>query len=176
MDLGPAVGRANVADKLLTLIASALIGGDCIDDADLLRAGATRTILGFTVKAPSTLGTFLRSFTWGHVRQLDRLGRELLKRAWSVGAGPGDGLLRIDLDSTHCETYGRRKQGAGKLNYSGRSGYHPLLATLAGSGEVLFSRLREGEAHTGRAAAHFLTETIGRVRYAGAEGPLTLRA
>ena len=58
------------------------------------------------VKAPSTLGTFLRSFRWGHVRQLDRVSRELLARAWAAGAGPGNGPLTIDLDSTICETYG----------------------------------------------------------------------
>jgi hypothetical protein len=104
LDLGDAVGRANVGDKLLTLVMSALAGGDCIDDADALRAGDTGRVLGFRVKAPSTLGTFLRSFRWGHVRQLDRVSRELLGRAWAAGAGPGDGPLTIDLDSTICET------------------------------------------------------------------------
>ena len=89
-----------------TLVASALAGGDCIDDADALRAGQTSSVLGCMVKAPSTLGTFLRSFRWGHVRQLDRVSRELLARAWAAGAGPGDGPLTIDLDSTICETYG----------------------------------------------------------------------
>ena len=74
-------------------------------------AGTART-LGGTVKAPSTLGTFLRSFRWGHVRQLDRVSRELLARAWAAGAGPGDGTLTIDLDSTICETYGLAKEGA----------------------------------------------------------------
>ena len=89
---------------MLTLVASALAGGDCIDDADALRAGRTSSVLGCMVKAPSTLGTFLRSFRWGHVRQLDRVSRELLARAWAAGAGPGDGPLTIDLDSTICET------------------------------------------------------------------------
>ncbi len=67
VDLGDAPGRADAGDKLLTLVASALAGGDCIDDADVLRAGETEQVLGCTVKAPSTLGTFLRSFRWGHV-------------------------------------------------------------------------------------------------------------
>src|SRR5674476_384360 len=67
LDLGRAAGRANVGDKLLTLIMSALGGGDCIDDADALRAGGTERVLGFRVKAASTLGTFLRSFRWGPV-------------------------------------------------------------------------------------------------------------
>ena len=93
VDLGDAPGRANAGDKLMTLIASALAGGDCIADAAALRAGGTASVLGCTVKAPSTLGTFLRSFSWGHVRQLDRLSRELLARAWAAGAGPGDGAV-----------------------------------------------------------------------------------
>ena len=104
LDLGDAPGRANAGDKMMTLVASALAGGDCIDDADVLRTGGTACTLGGTVKAPSTLGTFLRSFRWGHVRQLDRVSRELLARAWQAGAGPGDGPLTIDLDSTICET------------------------------------------------------------------------
>ena len=83
------------------------------------------------VKAPSTLSTFLRSFRWGHARQLDRVSRELLARAWAAGAGTGD---------------------------------------------VLMSRLREGRANTARGAAHFLRETVSRVRYGGARGQLTVRA
>ena len=78
LDLGDAPGRANTSDKMMTLVASALAGGDCIDDADVLRTGGTASTLGGTVKAPSTLGTFLRSFRWSHVRQLDRVSRELL--------------------------------------------------------------------------------------------------
>ena len=104
LDLGGAPGRANTGDKIMTLVASALAGGDCIDDADVLRAGGTARVLGFTAKAPSTLGTFLRSFRWGHVRQLDCVSRELLARVWKAGAGPGDSPLTIDLDSTICET------------------------------------------------------------------------
>ena len=110
VDLGDAPGRANPGDKLLTLVASALAGGDFIDDADVLRTGGTAGAIGCVVKAPSTLGTFLRSFRWGHVRQLDRVSRELLSRAWAAGTGPGEGPLTIDLDSTICETSG---QGGG---------------------------------------------------------------
>jgi hypothetical protein len=176
LDLGPATGRANVGDKLLTLVMSALAGGDCIDDADALRAGGTGRVLGFTIKAASTLGTFLRSFSWGHVRQLDRVSRELLKRAWAAGAGPGSDPFTIDLDSTICETYGLAKEGAKHHGYTGVRGYHPLLAVAAGTGDILMARLREGRANTARGAAHFLTETIGRVRYAGASGQLTMRA
>ena len=97
----------------------------------MLRTGRTAGALGCGVKAPSTLGTFLRSFRWGHARQLDRVSRELLARAWAAGAGTGD---------------------------------------------VLMVRLREGRANTARGAAHFLRETVGRVRYGGARGQLTVRA
>ena len=126
--LGNAPGRANPEDKLLTLVASALAGGDCIDDADALRSGETARVLGCVVKVPSTLGTFLRSFRWGHVRQLDRVSRELLARAWAAGAGPGDSPLTIDLDSTICETYGLGEDGARRHGYTGQRGYNPLLA------------------------------------------------
>ena len=174
--LGNALGRANTGDKVMTLVASALAGGDCIDDADVLRSGGTASAIGCVVKAPSTLGTFLRSFRWGHVRQLDRVSRELLARAWAAGAGPGNGPLTIDLDSTICETYGLAKEGARHHGYTGARGYHPLLAVAAGTGDVLMVRLRAGRAHTARGAAHFLRETVGRVRYAGARGQLTVRA
>jgi hypothetical protein len=176
LHLSAASGRAHAGDKLLSLVMSALAGGDCIDDANALRAGGTERILGFTVKAASTLGTFLRSFRWGHVRQLDRVSRELLARAWAAGAGPGAEPLTIDLDSTVCETYGLKKQGALHHGYTHVRGYHPLLAIAAGTGDVLMARLREGRANTARGAGHFLRETIGRVRSAGATGQLTVRA
>ena len=176
VDLGDAPGRGNPGDKLMTLVASALAGGDCIDDAAALRSGSTGRVLGCVVKAPSTLGTFLRSFRWGHVRQLDRVSRELLARAWAASGGLGDGPLTIDLDSTICETYGLGKEGARRHGYTGQRGYHPLLAVAAVTGEVLMARLREGRSNTARGAAHFLRETLGRVRYAGARGQLTVRA
>ena len=176
VDLGDAPGRANPGDKMLTLVASALAGGDCIDDADVLRTGRTAGALGCVVKAPSTLGTFLRSFRWGHVRQLDRVSRKLLARAWAAGAGPGDAPFTIDLDSTICETYGLAKEGARDHGYTGQRGYHPLLAVAAGTGDELMARLRKGRANTARGAAHFLRETVGRVRHGGARGQLTVRA
>jgi hypothetical protein len=176
LNLGDRPGRANAGDKLLTLVMSALAGGDCIDDANALRAGGTERILGFSVKAASTLGTFLRSFRWGHVRQLDAVSRHLLARAWAAGAGPGGAPLTIDLDSTICETYGLAKDGSTRFTHTGVRGYHPLLAVAAGTGDVLMARLRGGNANSGRSAGHFLTETIGRVRYAGATGQLTMRA
>jgi hypothetical protein len=176
LDLGDKPGRAHVGDKLLTLVMSALAGGDCIDDAGALRAGGTERVLGFRVKAASTLGTFLRSFRWGHVRQLDRVSRELLARAWAAGAGPGAEPFTIDLDSTICETYGLAKEGATGFTHTHVRGYHPLLAIAAGTGDVLMARLRGGNANSGRSAGHFLRETIGRVRAAGAGGQLTVRA
>ena len=176
VDLGDAPSRANAGDKVLTLAASALAGGDCIDDADALRTGGTAGAIGCKVKVPSTLGTFLRSFRWGHVRQLDRVSRESLARAWAAGAGSGDGPLTIDLDSTVWETYRLCKEGAQRHNYAGQRGYHPLLAIAAGTGDVLMARLRKGRANTARGTAHFLRETVGRVRYAGATGQLTVRA
>src|SRR3990172_13144932 len=176
LDLGAAPGRANADDKLLTLVASALAGGDSIDDADALRAGGTARVLGHRVKAASTLGRFLRSFGWGHVRQLDAVSRLLLARAWAAGAGPGAEPFTIDLDSTICETYGLQKEGGTHFTYTHVRGYHPLLAVAAGTGEVLHGRLRGGPAHTARGAANFLRETLARVRDAGAAGALVVRA
>ena len=150
--LGDAPGRANAGDKVLTLVASALAGGDCIDDADALRSGGTAAAIGCVVKAPSTLGTFLRSFRWGHARQLDRVSREALAQAWAFGTGSGDDPLTIDLDSTICETYGLSKEGAQRHNYTGQRGYHPLLAVASGTGDVLMARLRKGRANTARGA------------------------
>jgi len=165
LDLGDKPGRANVGDKLLTLVMSALAGGDCIDDVQALRAGGTGRVLGFTVKAASTLGTFLRSFRPWHVRSLDAVSRHLLSRAWAAGAGPGAAPFTIDLDSTICETYGLQKEDALHHGYTGVRGYHPLLAVAAGTGDVLMARLREGRANTVRGAPHFLAETIGRVTW-----------
>jgi len=175
VDLGDAAGRANVGLKAMTLIESALAGGDCIDDADRMRVAATPTVLGHAVRAPSTLGTFLRSFTWGHVAQLDRVLDESICRAWAAGAGPGDGPVTVDVDSTICETYGLAKQGA-RFGHTHVRGFHPLLATVAGTDEVVGARLRGGNAHTARGAASFLTQVFNRVRRAGAVGPMVLRA
>jgi hypothetical protein len=106
------VGGARPGRKVLTVIAAILAGGTHIDHADRLRAGATHRVLPFQVMAPSTLGTFLRAFTFGHVRQLDAVIAEAIHRAWSLGAGPGNGPMTIDLDSTICEVFGKAKQGA----------------------------------------------------------------
>ena len=175
VDLGDAPGRANVGQKAMTVIHSALAGGDSIDDCDALRAGSTQAVLGHGVSAPSTIGTFLRSFTWGHSRQLDKVAGEVLTRAWAAGAGPGDAPVTVDVDSSICETYGLQKQGGTRFTYNHVRGYHPLFSTVAGTADVIHCRLRGGNAHSGRGAASFLTETFRRVRSAGASGPLTLR-
>lgn len=174
--LGGAPGAGNAGIKGMSLIFSALAGGDSIDDAGLLRSGSTEAVLGQEVRAPSTLGTFLRSFTWGNALQLDAVSRRLLARTWAAGAGPGEAPFTIDLDSTLCETYGLQKAGGSRFTYTHIRGYHPLLAVAAGSGEVLHARLRGGPAHTSKGAARFIAETVARVRGAGATGPLTLRA
>src|ERR1700728_5514523 len=103
---------------------SIMSGATNIDHADRLRAGATGAVLPFRVMAPSTLGIFLRSFTFGHVRQLDAVIAETIRRAWSLGAGPGEEAMTIDLDSTIVEVHGKRKGGAA-------FGYTKVLATTA---------------------------------------------
>jgi hypothetical protein len=162
--------------KALSVIGCMLAGGDSIDDTALLRTGATGQLFDST-RAPSTIGSWLRGFRWHNVRQLDAVSRELLARLWSAGAGPADlaGPLTIDLDSTIVQVYGRGKQGAG-FGYTKVRGYHPQLATLAETGQVLFCRLRGGSAGAARGAKSFLTETVSRVRHAGASGALTVRA
>src|SRR6266540_1852686 len=92
--------RVNVGHKAMTIVHSVLAGGDCIEDTAGLRAGGTEAILGRLLRAPSTVGTFLRSFTFGHARQLDQVSRELLHRAWTAGAGPGAESVTLDLDSS----------------------------------------------------------------------------
>ncbi len=83
-------GAANAGRKVMAIVYAMVLGADCIDDTDVLRAGRTGRLLGGWMPAPSTLGTFLRAFTFGHVRQLDRVLGEAHKRAWRAGAGPGE--------------------------------------------------------------------------------------
>jgi hypothetical protein len=118
VQLGDAPGHANVGIKAMTVVHSLLAGGDSIDDCDALRAGSSQVALGHVVRAPSTIGTFLRSFSWAHARQLDKVASELLARAWGAGAGPGDSPVTIDVDSSICETYGLAKQGGAKFTYN----------------------------------------------------------
>ena len=125
-------------------------------------AGSTASVLGHRVMAASTVGTFLRSFTFGHVRQLDQADRRDPRQGVGGGAGPGDGPLTVDVDSTICEVHGYHKQGAG-YGYTHRLGYHPLLATRADSGEVLHARLRKGAANTARGILRFVDELVARL-------------
>lgn len=176
IDLGDRPGAARSERKAMTLVSGMLAGADSIEDCDQLRAGRTEALLGHRVMAPSTLGTFLRSFSFGHVRQLESVAAELLTRAWSAGAGPKDEeRLVIDIDSFVGQVHGYQKQGAA-FGYTHERGYHPLLATTAQGGEVLGIRLRKGSANTQRGIAHFLGELIARVRRAGATGEILIRA
>jgi Transposase DDE domain group 1 len=167
------VGGARPGRKICSLVATILAGGTHIDHADMLRAGATQRVLPFRVMAPSTLGTFLRAFTFGHVRQLDKVIAETIRRAWATGAGPAAAAMTIDMDSTVCEVYGKHKHGAA-YSYTHVLGYHPLLATRAETGEILHARMRKGSSQKG--TNRFAEELIARVRHAGASGPLILRA
>lgn len=171
--LGGRVGGARPGRKVLTLVAAILAGATHIDHVDRLRAGATHKVLPFRVMAPSTLGTFLRAFTFGHIRQLDKVIAETIRRAWALGAGPSADPMVIDLDSTICEVHGKLKQGAA-YGYTHVLGYHPLVAVWAKTGEVLHARLRKGSSQRGH--KRFVEELVARVRRAGAAGPLVVRA
>ena len=141
--------------KVLTLVASMLVGGCCIDDVQRLRSGSAAAVLPFAPLAPSTAGSFLRSFTFGHVRQLDKAAELGLVRAWSVGAGPSVAEMTVDLDSTVCEVCGKAKHGAA-FGHT-KVGYHPLVAVRSDTGEVLHSRMRSGSSQRGN--VHFARET-----------------
>ncbi len=168
-------GARNAGRKVMTLIFAMVLGADSIDDCDVLRSGRTRRLLGGWVAAPSTLGTFLRAFTFGHVRQLDRVLGESLARAWRAGAGPGAERLVVDVDSFIGAVHGYQKQGA-SFGYTKQRGYHPLLASRAKTGEVLHVRLRKGSANTQRGILRFADELIARLERAGATGVKLLRA
>lgn len=168
------VGGARPGRKVLTLVHAIAAGASHIDHADVLRAGETSGVLGHRVMAPSTLGTFLRAFSFGHVRQLEAVVGKVLDRAWSLGAGPGAARLVIDVDSTICEVHGPNKQGAA-YGYTKVLGYHPILATRADTGEIIHARMRKGSANTSRGARRFIDETVARARRAGATGEIVMR-
>ena len=158
--------------KVLSLVASMLVGGCCIDDVQRLRSGSAAAVLPFAVVAPSTAGSFLRSFTFGHVRQLDKAAELGLVRAWSVGAAPGVAEMTLDLDSTVCEVCGKAKHGAA-YGHTKVLGYHPLVAVRSDTGEVLHSRMRSGSSQRGN--VHFARETLARLRRL-APAAVTVRA
>ncbi len=168
-------GAANAGRKVMALLYAMVLGADSIDDCDVLRAGRTGRLLGGWVPAPSTLGTFLRAFTFGHVRQLDWLLGRSVERAWQAGAGPGDDRLVVDVDSFVGEVCGRLKRGA-SYGYTRLLGYHPILATRADTREVLHIRMRKGSANTQKGMLRFCQELAARVDRAGARGEKLLRA
>ncbi|MGE5700871.1 MAG: transposase [Arthrospira platensis] len=170
-----APGAALPGRKVMSLVHGMLAGADSIDDMNVLRAGSTSLVLGHRVMAPSTLGTFLRAFTFGHVRQLDHVLDVSLARAWGTGAGPGELPLVIDIDSFIGEVHSDQKQGA-SYGYTRQLGYHPIAAVRADTGEVLHIRNRKGKANTQRGASRFVDELLARVRRAGHTGTIVIRA
>ena len=176
LDLGNAPGRANTGDKIVTLVALALAGGDCIDDADALRTGGTASAIGCVVKAPSTLGTFLRSFRWGPRPPVGPgqpgaagpgLGCRGRTLRWAVDHRPGLHHLRDLRTGQGRGAPPQLYQPAGLSPTAGHRRRHRRRADVSAG---------EGRANTARGAAHFLRETVGRVRYGGARGQLTVRA
>jgi hypothetical protein len=176
VDLGNRDGHFLPGRKAMTIVQAMVAGADSIDDCGVLRAGETEKVLSHKVMAPSTLGTFLRAFSFGHVRQLDKITEEALGRAWAAGTGPGDGPLVIDVDSTVCPLHGYHKQGAA-YGYTKVLGHHPLLATRAGTGEVLHVRHRKGSANTARGAPRFFCskQVIAACRTTSVHFSITVR-
>jgi hypothetical protein len=172
--LGRQAGGFRPGRKVLTLVHAMVAGASHIDHPNVLRAGSTAKVLDHRVMAPSTLGTFLRAFTFGHVRQLEAVIGHALKAAWDRGAGPGAERLVIDIDSAICEVCGKAKHGAA-YGYTKKLGYHPMLATRAATGEILHARMRKGSANTQRGVKRFVEEMIARVRRAGATGKIVVR-
>ena len=164
--------------KVSALVAGMAAGGDSIDDMDLLRHGAMGRL--FTgVRAPSTLGTFLRAFWFGHVRQLDaiaaRFTAALARRAPLIGTGQP--VTYLDIDDTVRATFGYAKQGAG-YGYSGVKGLNALLATVSTASTapvIVATRLRKGSANSARGAARLVADAIKTARSAGVTGLFVLR-
>ena len=172
-------GAANAVVKAMSLVAGMVVGADSIDDMDVLRHGATGRL--FTgVRAPSTLGTFLRAFTFGHVRQLDAVAAGLLTGLAAVTpllAG-ADQIAYRDIDDTVKPTYGYAKQGAG-YGYSGVKGLNALLATLStplAAPVIAGCRLRKGSVNSARGASRLLADALVAAKAASASGVLVVRA
>ena len=174
---------ANPGLKVSSLVAGMVAGADSIDDMALLRHGGMKRI--FTAcYAPSTLGSFLRSFTFGHVRQLDAVASRLLvnlaEHAPIVPASAEGGLVFVDVDDTIIEVHGYQKQGAG-FGYSGIRGINALLATVSTSTSapvIIGQRLRKGASGSARGAARIVADALKSVtRLPGAHtAPVLLRA
>jgi Transposase DDE domain group 1 len=165
----PADKGANAGLKVASLVAGMVAGADSIDDMALLRHGGMRRVFGHAY-APSTLGSFLRAFTFGHVRQLDAVASRfvagLAERSPLVG-GVADGeYVLVDVDDTIIEVHGYAKQGAG-FGYSGVRGLNTLLATVTTTGTapvVVAQRLRKGSCGSPRGAKRLVTDALKTVR------------
>ncbi len=178
-------GAVNPAGKLTSIIAGMACGADSIDDADVLRAGGTPRVFG-EVYAPSTLGIFLREFTFGHANQLAAVARDhLVALAGRVPLLPGiDEYAFLDIDSLLRPVYGHAKQGAsfGHAKIAGRAllrkGLSPQITTIstaAAAPVIAEARLRSGKAGSGRAAADQLKTAITTARACGATGTIMVR-
>jgi hypothetical protein len=172
-------GGVNPGLKVTALVAGMVAGADSIDDMDLLRHGGMGRL--FTgVRAPSTLGTFLRSFTFGHIRQLDAVAAGLLANLARVAPLlPGaDQVAYLDIDDTVKATYGYTKQGAG-YGYSGVKGLNALIATIStplAAPVIAATRLRKGSANSARGGARLVADALVAAHAAGATGLVTVRA
>ena len=169
-----AKGGVNAPVKVGCLVGGMVAGADSIDDMDLLRHGGMRRLFD-DVRAPSTLGTFLRSFTFGHVRQLDAVAARLLGRlARTCPLLPGaDQVVYVDVDDTVREVHGYAKQGVG-FGYSGVKGLNALIATAStplSAPVITATRLRKGSVNSARGAARLVTDALVTARAAGAGGP-----
>jgi hypothetical protein len=172
-------GAANARLKVPVLVAGMVAGADSIDDMDLLRhGGMDRLFAG--VRAPSTLGTFLRAFTFGHVRQLDAVAAAFLANlAVHTPLLPGaDQVAYLDIDDTIRETHGYAKQGAG-FGYSGVRGLNALIATVStpiAAPVIAATRLRRGSTNSARGAARLVADALVTARATGATGLVITRA
>lgn len=174
-----AEGGANAAVKVTSLVAGMAAGADSIDDMDLLRhGGMARLFAG--VRAPSTLGTFLRAFKYGHVQQLEAVGSRVLANLATltpVLAGAAE-VAYVDVDDTIREVHGYAKQGAG-FGYSGVRGLNALVATVStplAAPAIAATGLRRGAAASARGSARFLARALATAKAAGAGGLVTVRA
>ena len=178
-------GSANPSPKLSTLIAGVCAGADCIDDLDIVRSGGMKSLFG-GVYAPSTIGTLLREFTFGHARQLESvLGAHLAGLCQRVDLLPGaDERLFVDIDSLLRPVYGHAKQGAsyGHTKIAGkqilRKGLSPLITTIStdqSAPVITGARLRAGKTNSGRGAARMIAQAVATARAAGVTGQILVR-
>jgi DDE family transposase len=173
-------GGANPAAKVMSVVAGMAAGANHIDGVDRLRHGGMGLLFD-GVRAPSTAGTFLRSFTHGHNRQLHAVHRDFLAElAAATDLLPGAAQVTfVDIDPSHVRVYGRAKQGAQYGRLKGRRTLHPLLSTIStphAAPVVGPVRLRRGKAADVRGAVSFVAEAIGTAREAGATGSIIVRA